>query len=73
MKITFTDRAQFEKAVGIVLSPNTRLNSGGKLDIGYADMIFSFFDSYHGQRAVERLKAKEIACFTVDESDTIDA
>ena len=73
MTITFTNRAEFEKAVDVVFDYNTRLNSAGDIDTGYADMIFAFSDKQHGLRAVERLKAKNIACFTVDESDTISA
>lgn len=42
MKIEFADRTQFEKGFDIiVVDPNTRLNSAGDIDIGYADMIFT--------------------------------
>lgn len=73
MKIKFTDREQFEKSTDIVFGANTRLNSAGDLTVGYFAMTYTFEDKHHGKRAVERLKAKNIACFTVDESDTIGA
>ena len=66
MKIYFSNRDQFNKAVSIILHENTRLDSAKNLDIGYADMIFSFFDNYHFKRSVARLKEFKISDFSVD-------
>lgn len=66
MKIIFSNREQFELSVPLVLSPSVRLRSDGDIDIGYADMTYTFFDKYHGQTAVKQLEKMKISDFVID-------
>jgi hypothetical protein len=68
MKIIFSNREQFEKSIDIIFNPNTRCSSTGNLDIGYADMIFSFSDEYHGNCAVQRLRLAGVSDFSVEKA-----
>lgn len=64
MKIIFSNREQFEASVEVVFHYNTRCDSAGDLHTDYVDMTYSFADASHGQRAVKRLKERNLTAFT---------
>jgi hypothetical protein len=62
-QIKFSNRESFNQAHLIICDYNTRLDFCGSLDIGHADMIFSFFNEYHYKNAIKRLNEKNIVDF----------
>ena len=66
MKITFTNRADFENSFGLIVNLSVRGNSAQDLNINYADMVFGFEDKYQFERAVESLKKNKVDNFIVN-------
>lgn len=65
-KVQFSNRELFERSVDIVLNVNTRLNCGDPLDVHYADMEYVFWNEFHADRAIVRLREKGIDSFNVE-------
>jgi hypothetical protein len=65
-KICFSNRDDFNNSVEIVFHVNTRQLCDKPLTVEYADMIYTFWDEYHADRAICRLREKGINTFNVE-------
>lgn len=65
-QIKFITRKQFECGLSLLFDHDVRLNSYGNMDVGYADMLITFEDPNHCDRATTLLK-KENLSFVVED------